>query len=244
MSNVKLTRGQGSEPLYLQIRDALRRDIQLYYKSGDLLPSESELSSNYNVNRHTLRRAVDELVRDGVVTRHHGKGMFVQAPSIEYPIASRTRLTETLEAQGLTSTSRVVRSQLLKSKGRVAKALNLEEGTLVMFMEMVRDMDGVPFCISSHFLPTDRFPGLLDRYTGGSLHALFEEVYGIQTSRKESMITAVIPEASDLDLLKIPKHQPVLRVKSLNVLKGTNEPLEYVVTRFRGDLAQIVVQPD
>lgn len=239
-----LARGQGSKPLYRQICDALRRDIQLYYKSGDLLPSESELSSNYNVNRHTLRRAVDELVRDGVVTRHRGKGMFVQAPSIEYPIASRTRLTETLKSQGVTSSSRVIRSQMLSAKGRVATALNLEEGTLVMFMEMLREMDRVPFCIGSHFLPASRFPELLTMYKGGSLHGFLEQAYGVQLMRRESMITAVIPEAADLDLLKIPKQQPVLRVKSLNVSKGTKEPLEYVVTRFRGDLTQIVVQPD
>ena len=243
MSTLKLERGQGSKPIYRQISEALRRDIQLYYKAGDLLPSEFELSGSYHVNRHTLRRAVDELVRDGIVTRQHGKGMFVQAPSVEYPIASRTRLTETLEAQGVTTSSRVLRQELLLAKGGVANALGVNEGDEVLFMDMLREMDGKPFCIGSHFLPKARFPKLFDYFHGGSLHDFLESHYQIEIQRQESLITAVIPETADLDLLKIPKQQPVLRVKSVNVLKDTHAPVEYVVTRFRGDLAQIVVQP-
>lgn len=244
MSNVKLERGRGNLPLYLQICEALKRDIQLYYQAGDALPSEFELSEDYNVNRHTLRRAVDELVRDGIVLRHHGKGMFIQAPSIEYPIASRTRLTETLEALGVVPSSRVIKKQLLSAKGGVANALMLEEGAPIVFLETLREMEDKPFCVCSHFLPHDVFPGLYEEYQSGSLHAFIEQQYHKQLRRTQSLITAVIPELEDVERLKMPRHLPVLRAKSTNVSKTSGKPLEYVVTRFRGDLAQIVVYPD
>ena len=62
MSVQAIKRGAGLRPVYIQISHALRQEIQNFYKAGDTLPSESELASRYSVNRHTLRRAVDELV--------------------------------------------------------------------------------------------------------------------------------------------------------------------------------------
>nr|AHG53042.1 COG2188 Transcriptional regulators [uncultured bacterium B3TF_MPn1] len=118
-------RKQRQTPVYIQIKEALIRDIQMYNKVGDMLASEFELSSIYNVNRHTLRRAVDELIKEGVVERHHGKGTIVRAPSIHYPIASRTRLTETLEAQGISTSSRVIRKQQVSARGGIEPKVGL-----------------------------------------------------------------------------------------------------------------------
>lgn len=243
MASVKLQRGKGQLPVYVQVCEALRRDIQLYYKSGDLLPSESELSSVYQVNRHTLRRAIDELVRDGMVVRQHGKGMFVLAPLIEYPIASRTRLTETLESQGVTATSRIIHQEIITASPRVANALSIKEGDPVIHMETLRETESRPFCVCAHYLPEASFPDLVEEYIGGSLHDYLELRYGLQLSRTESMITAVSPQSDDLELLKMPPQLPILRVKSINVEKNSGQPYEYVVTRFRSDLAQLVVNP-
>lgn len=243
MNTHKIDRGRGKQPLYQQIAEALKRDIQLYYKAGDALPSEFELAKTYHVNRHTLRRAVDELVRDGIVMRHHGKGMFVLAPAIDYPIASRTRLTESLEAQGLSTSSRVIKQQVMLARSGVAKSLDLAEGEQVIYLETLRETDAQPFCVCSHFLPLAMFPGLVEGYQHGSLHAYIEQHYAEALTRIESAVTAVIPESDDLELLRMPRQLPVLRVKSINVSKTSGRPLEYVVTRFRGDMAQLVVRP-
>lgn len=243
MSIQPIKRGEGSLPVYRQISEALRRDIQHFYQKGDVLPAESELAQRYNVNRHTLRRAVDELVNDGLVVRRHGKGVFVLAPSIDYAIGPRTRLTETLEGLGIATRSSVIRKQLIACQGSVAEYLKLKPGDEVIFIETLREVDNKPFCVCSHFLTKSGFSVVYESYDRGSLHSFLEQHCHTQLKRSESFISAVMPETNDAELLNMPKNLPILRVKSINVEVKSTKPIEYVVTRFRGDATQLSVKP-
>lgn len=243
MSVLSIKRGSGSIPVYIQVSEALRRDIQNFHKAGDALPSEADLAERFSINRHTLRRAVDELIADGLVDRQHGKGMFVLLPSIDYSIGSRTRFTENLETLGITTQSRVERKQVVPAQGGVASRLELAQGEPVIFLETLRMVDDKPFCVISHFLPLAHFPQVLHQYNGGSLHHFLEQHYDLKVRRRESLISAVLPESDDVRRLSMPKNMPVLRVKSVNVTMECQKPVEYVVTRFRGDAAQLSIQP-
>lgn len=243
MSVHRIQRGEGSLPVYRQICEVLRREIQELCKAGDALPSETELALRFNVNRHTLRHAIDDLVTEGLVARLHGKGVFVLEPAISYAINQKTRFTETLENQGKTTSSRVIRKQVIPAKGGVASRLQMDEGADVIFFETLRTVDGKPFCVISHFLPLSDFPSVLEGYDKGSLHRFLEHSCNTSLQRSESLISTVLPEADDAALLNMPRNQPVLRVKSVNLDSETKQPVEYSVTRFRGDATQLSVQP-
>lgn len=243
MSVHQIKRGEGSLPVYHQISEVLRLEIQNLYKAGDPLPSEADLAARFNVNRHTLRRAVDDLVSDGLVVRRHGIGIYVLTPAIDYAIGSRTSFTAALEAKGAKTQSRVIRKQVVHARGGVAVRLQLEKGDEVIFLETLRCVDGKPFCVISHFLPLHAFPQVLENYDSGSLHTFLERHCATKLQRSESLISAVMPEADDAILLKMPRTLPVLRVKSLNVASDSLKPVEYVVTRFRGDATQLTIQP-
>lgn len=243
MSALMIQRGEGSVPVYKQISESLRQEIQNLYKAGDQLPSEAELANRYNVNRHTLRRAVDELVNDGLVVRHHGKGVFVLAPTFNYVIGPNTRFTENVESLGGSTHSKVLRKQIIPARGGVSEQLNIEEGAQVIFLETLREVDGKPFCVSAHFLPFSRFPEVFERYNGNSLHRFLEENCSVAITRQESLISAVTPLADDAALLNMPRNLPALRVKSINVETDSQVPIEYVVTRFRGDATQLSIKP-
>ena len=135
MSVRQIQRGEGSLPVYRQISQMLRQDIQNFYQAGDVLPTEADLAQRFNVNRHTLRRAVDELVTEGMVMRHHGKGVYVLAPTIDYAIGPRTRFTETLEALGVSTQSRVIRKQTILASGGVSARLQVAEGREVITVD-------------------------------------------------------------------------------------------------------------
>ena len=63
-------------PLYFQLKENLLRDIRARkYPEGDAIPSEGELGASYSVSRTTVRRAIDELVTEGFLTRIQGKGV-------------------------------------------------------------------------------------------------------------------------------------------------------------------------
>ena len=100
---------QDALPLYLQIADELRRNIEeSVFNVGDQLPTELELSKRFGVHRHTLRRAVDVLRQEGLVDVERGRGTFVVAP-IALPIGKRVRFNEALKAQALTPAWQVLR---------------------------------------------------------------------------------------------------------------------------------------
>lgn len=243
MSVYLVSRGEGGAPVYRQIRDVLVNEIRCLYKANDALPTEAELAQRFRVNRHTLRRAIDEMVAEGFVERRHGKGVFVLEPAINYTIGRTTRFTATLQSQGRTTSSTVIRKQLIPARGGVASRLQLREGDEVIFIETLRKVESRPFCVISHFLPFSKFAEVLHRYDDGSLYEFLDRHYAIELKREESFISAVLPEADDASLLSMPRHVPVLRVKSLNLDVETSQPVEYAVTRFRGDAAQLFVQP-
>lgn len=243
MSLFAINRHNG-EAVYSQIARFLVGEIGHLYQLGEYLPSELDLAQRFGVNRHTVRRAVDELIQAGVVERNHGKGTRVLDATMDYALGARTRFTEQLEAEGMSATTRILRKLKIPAHGGVAKRLSLAEGTSVVWMETLRLVDDRPYCLISHFLPEAYFPDLLESYSGGSLHEYISTHYQINLRRFESLVTASMPLGDDARLLNMPQHQAVLRVKSVNVnANKTATPLEYALTRFRADRIQLRIRP-
>ena len=184
-------------PVYLRIARILEHEIARAYRSGDLLPSERILADTYQVNRHTLRRAVDELVDAGIVERRRGHGTRVIDPAIHYPISSQTRFTDNINAQGHDAEVRLVFSQQSSATKGVAEALKLNENDPVVWIELLRLVDQLPFSVCSHFFPMPRFAYLLDQYAGGSLHEFIHGKNGLVPQRKNSLISAIMPRNED-----------------------------------------------
>ncbi len=237
-----IQRGIG-QAVYLQVQRQLEAEIRSLLRPGDLLPPESALAERFGVNRHTLRRALEGLIAEGWVERRHGLGSFVLHKPLDYDIGQRTRFTETLEAQGRVTESTVLRKLRIPAQGSVAQRLNLDEGEPVAWIETLRNVDGAPFCVISHYLPQVLLPNLLDGYSGGSLHQFIEAQHGWRLKRTESLVSGVLPQGDDASLLAMPSHTPVLRVKSVNVRDWDEAPVEYALTRFRADRMQLRFTP-
>ena len=224
---------ESGEAVYSQIYQALRQEVREHNKPGDCLPTEAQLAERFSVNRHTIRRAVD-----GLVQRQHGRGTFVTAYPIEYPITKGTRFTENLAGSRKTTESTILRKLVIPAQGGVAKNLEVTSKTSVILMETLRLVEDLPFCIISHFLPHKGFEFVMEKFEGGSLHRFLNQM-GISPIRRQSLIAAQIPVAEDAKYLQMPANQPVLLVKSINVNAENGQPVEYAVTRFRADRVQI-----
>jgi GntR family phosphonate transport system transcriptional regulator len=231
------------EAVYHRIARDLEQEISRRYQPGMFLPSEQVLAEHYGVNRHTLRRAVDELIEAGLVERRRGRGTLVIDPAIVFPIRSRTRFTENLEAQGHAADTRLLFVREAEATGGVAEALHIKEGVPVLWLEMLRLVEELPFSIASHFFPLPRFAALASAYHGGSLHGHIESAYGIHPRRQCSRISALMPRGDDARLLRMPRNRPVLRAASINGDPADDEPIEYCVTRFRSDRCHVEVEP-
>ncbi|MDD2832840.1 MAG: phosphonate metabolism transcriptional regulator PhnF [Methylotenera sp.] len=243
MSLFAINRHNG-EAVYSQIARFLMAEIGHLYQLGEYLPSESDLADRFGVNRHTVRRAIEELIQTGVVERSHGKGTRVLEATMDYALGERTRFTEQLEAEGMSASTRILRKLKIPAHGGVATRLKLKEGAPVIWMETLRLVEERPYCLISHFLPEIYFSDALDAYAEGSLHAYIHTHYQINLRRSESLVTACLPLGDDARLLNMPQHQAVLRVKSVNVDAENPEiPMEYALTRFRADRIQLRIRP-
>lgn len=229
-------------PVYLQISNILAEEINKRHKPGDILPSEKDFSTRFKVNRHTLRRAIEFLVTQGIVGKLQGKGTIVQQRPIDYSIHSGTRFTETLENCGRKAESIVLRKIGIPAQKESAEKLAIEIGEPIILIDTLRKMDGAPFSIVSHHLPLNKVYAVMRKYQGGSLHDFLFTHYHMKLQRTISLISAILPDRSDIEWLEISGNSPLLLVKSVNVDQASGEPIELSISKFKGISTQLSVE--
>lgn len=237
------TMNQEALPLYLQIADELRQNIQdAMFKVGDRLPTETELSDRFGVNRHTLRRAMEVLRNEGIVDVERGRGTFVVSAPITFPIGKRVRFNESLKAQSLQPQWQVLQAIEIKADAKVAKHLEIAVGDPVVLYERLSLTDEIPMSLSSSHFPSARFPGLIKHCkTYRSISEMLRCEYDCDHIRRSTRLSARLARSKDARLLRMPATKPILLSESVNIdQNGT--VIEYGVTRFRGDRMELVIE--
>lgn len=230
-----------TSPVYVQIADELRRNIEeSIYQIGDQLPTEAELSARFGVNRHTLRRSIEVLRQEGLVRVDRGRGMFVAAAPISYPLGKRVRYNEALKAHGLQASYRTLRVTEIPADSSIAKRLELDIGEPIVLFERLSFADQQPISVSSSHFPSQRFPNLLEQCRQClSISKLFQ-AYGCDHIRRSTRISARSVQPRDARLLELPLNAPILLTESINV-DQEGRVIEYGVARFRGDRMELVI---
>lgn len=104
-----MIRHNAAEPLYQQIRDLIRREIREgRYADGDKLPSEREMCESYGVSRIPVRKALELLEAEGLITSHQGKGSFVRRPVIRDRLVHISTFAQTLAQQGYRGYTKII----------------------------------------------------------------------------------------------------------------------------------------
>jgi GntR family transcriptional regulator len=144
----------GRVPRYHRIAESLRGRIRDgEWMAGAPLPNQRRLARDFGVTLMTLRQALELLERDRLITRRHGLGTFVAAPSIDYEILKLQRFAGDLSAQGEAVTTRVIEARPATADRRVAAALGLTLRARVVALERLRLVDGRPMSLQRSFLP-------------------------------------------------------------------------------------------
>lgn len=228
-----------SEPLYRELAERLRQEL-LAYRPGDYLPGEIQLAQRFAVNRHTLRRALDELVLEGRVLRRQGKGTQVlEAPTI-YPMGAANAYTESLSAQGHRVEARLLEARQRPAGAAEATHLGIGEGGRVLELTTLRYLDGQPVSLIRHCYAVSRSELLAD-YQGGSLRRYLADK-GLPLTRTYSLIGARLPNREEAARLLMPRHAPLLTVLTLS-RDRTGQPVELAQSISRADRFQYQVAP-
>jgi GntR family transcriptional regulator len=131
-------------PLYLQLLDWLREDLSRR-QPGARIDSEPQLARRFGVSRFTVTRAIEILVRDGLLTRRQGLGTFVAPPRLRRAPTCLRSFTEAMAAEGRTTTHRLLGFELInRAKGLQFSYAN---GTPLLRLERLRLVDGAPLAV-------------------------------------------------------------------------------------------------
>ncbi len=227
---------------YRQISEFLMQNIEGgEYEPGSQLPTESDLSRQFGVNRHTAREALKLLKNEGVIYSVKGKGNFVTDAKIKYRVSKKVRFTSSIIEAGLAPSKELVEKRLVAADEILASKLGLDMGDPVLSLKMLRFASGTPLMLATSNLPAARFVGLGERVDASfSLYELLREQYGIEPSRSESVFETTMAEEEDLRLLQIAPGTPLLLSKSI-AKDQYGKIIEYCETRMRGDLGSIVI---
>jgi GntR family transcriptional regulator len=237
---VELTRTEGI-PMYVWIREALRGEItQGDLKRGERLPSEHELASKFKVSRMTVRKSIEDLIDEGLLYRRHGVGTFVAFPHLE---RDHTRLTSFFDksgGEGIHASASLLTLEVIPARQKVAKALDIAAGELVIHVKTLRFADNLPITIHDAHIPHKLFSRLIDENLEvQNLWSLFEQC-GYKVKRAIQRIEAREATKELARLMEIKEGAPIL-FKERTIYADDGTPVEFTYCYNRGDIYSLTV---
>jgi DNA-binding GntR family transcriptional regulator len=224
--------------LYEEVKaDLTRRLVAGEFPPGVKLPSEAGLAQGYGVNRLTVRRALADLARAGVVRTEHGVGTFVRVPSVRHRIDDgRVSLSESMAARGLSVVHQVIE---VTEEPPVPGPPEFPRwpGPTVRFRYR-RSLEDSPWSLSEAALPA----ALAPRDWSGieSPFARLTRDTGIAVRRARRSFSADAATAEDARWLEVQTGAPLLIVAGVNTDAEGND-LAHIQHRTRADRAEYVV---
>jgi GntR family transcriptional regulator len=191
---------------YHHIAEELRgRILSGTYAAGRLLPSESELSSEFGVSRVTVRKALEILRDDALVDSRQGFGWFVAGDTVRQPLARLATIEDQMRASGAIPQRRVLDFAFEKAPKKVAQALGTSQ---VLRVRRVTLADGEPFAIVTVWCPAE----LAENVSRADVErSPFYELLDVPLSGATQTIGADAATPEEAEVLKVPAGSPVLR---------------------------------
>mgnify|MGYP001102072529 CR=1 FL=1 len=222
-------------PRYVLIRERLRREILTgVYGLGDRIPSEESIAESSKVSRMTARRAVSDLVNDGLLHRRTGVGTFVVGRRFLRDQSRLVSFWEATVALGMRPSSKLIGKEAVPAPVEIANLLEIPEGELVYHIERLRQANGEPLAYHNVHVPASLFPGLVEQdLANQSLYALYRQ-YGYPPTSGGQTIEARAADRRIAKLLGVPLHSPVLYIQRVTHALG-GAPIELVCAHIRAD---------
>ena len=233
--------GQNDGPRYVQLRHRLERGIA----SGVLppnssLPPEREIAEITELSRVTVRKAIQELVREGLIEQRQGSGSFIREPMnrMEQSLSHLPSFTEDMAQRGMETTSRwLERGGFLPTQAET-HALDLPEDSEVARIYRLREAGGRPMALERASLPLDILPNPLEVTT--SLYEVLSQ-RGMRPVRAVQKISAINLEAREADLLHVPEGAAGLSIERTSYLTS-GRVAELTRSLYRGDAYDFVAE--
>ncbi|MCD7058815.1 GntR family transcriptional regulator [Pelagibacterium xiamenense] len=234
-------RGTEGGPLYLRLRRAIAEAVDSgLVTPGQALPSERELAASMDISRVTVRKAVEDLVREGVLVQRHGSGTFVapKVTHVEQTLSSLTSFTEDMARRGLDLRSIWLERGLCPPSPEETVVLGLSSDEQVARIARLRIADGTPLAIERASLSASILPN--PTIVTSSLYAVLD-ASGHRPVRAIQRIAAMNLGADEAKMLETTSGAAALRIERTSYL-ASGRIVEFTRSIYRGDAYDFVAE--
>lgn len=206
---------ENEQPLYQKVYNSLREKITNgTYKEGDIIPSENELCYAHGVTRPTVRQALDKLVNEGMIYKHHGKGSIVKSTKLGLGILSIESTTAAVHNVNLET--KIVSPPIIKpwDENFFYELSSYEEQDDCIYFERQRVVEHQIVLFEKTYLPNINMQGFVSKnLENKSLFDTLRKDYGIEVKGGEQRIFAIKADEDITLKLNVKLNEPILRLQ-------------------------------
>jgi DNA-binding GntR family transcriptional regulator len=227
----------GPTPIFEQIKSWIRLQIQQgVWPEHFQLKSETDLADAWGVSRGTIRKAITDLIGEGLLVRIHGRGTFVASGRLEQPLAERlVAFSEDLISKSINFETEVMECSVILAPPRIASLLNITIADRVLVLKRVRSVAGAPLILLHNYVVYDLCPAIeqidFHRYR---LFETLEDRYGLKLDWGRRYFEAQVASPELARYLGIDVYDPVMSLEQL-VYLDDGTVIEFSDVWLRGD---------
>ncbi|MBM7644148.1 GntR family transcriptional regulator [Scopulibacillus daqui] len=223
-------------PLYHQLKEILRENIESsQWRPGELIPSENQLQKEYKISRNTVKKALDDLVAEGLLHRIQGKGTFVAKPKLDQSLSSFYSFSKVMEAKGLEPKDIIISINTTEADPNISEHLNLPEGASVITLERLRCAREEPIILETSYIPQNIIPELdKEKIQKYSLYEYMQKEYGVIVTNAKEMFEPVLIREYESQYLQVKPGYPALLLDRIGY-DTDRRPVEFCRSIVRGD---------
>jgi GntR family transcriptional regulator len=230
-----------SKPLYVQIQEYIAELIL----SGKMLPdskipSERDFSQELEVSRMTVRRAITELVNEGLLERRHGSGTYVAKPRVTYEAHELIDYVQAMISRNLVTGSQLLEFGQIAASKRLSEHLQVEIGHKLYRVVILRFANRVPVILERAFFSSERFHDLEEYDLEKTpIYDLITAGYGAKPNRVSQTVEAVTASDIVAEQLRVEEGFPLVMVSRIVYDAQGQKPIQYSQDFLRSDYARI-----
>jgi GntR family transcriptional regulator len=235
-----------SKPLYVRIQEYIAELILTgKLKPEDKLRSEREFSDELGVSRMTVRKAMTELVNEGLLERRHGSGTYVSKPKVTYESHEMVNYIQAMQARNIATFSQLLDMEEIVASRRLSATLQIEIGDPIIRVSLLRLANRVPVILERVFFPCALFPDLQEwDLEKSSIFDLITTVYKVKPQRVSQTLEAVAASDVVARQLRVDESFPLLMMTRIIYSSETDKPVVYAQDFLRSDYARIHTDVD
>lgn len=224
-------------PLYQQLKEFMMEMIDKgIWNPDDRVYSEQQLSEQFNVSRNTAKKAIEDLVQEGILYRIQGKGTFLSHPKIEQSLSAFYSFSQVLKEKGLKPKDIILKITVEKANHKIAKALQINRGEEVIMLQRLRCANEDPIILECSYLPKVKIEDIDKLSLVGEmpLYDVLRTEFGIIVNSAKETFEPILIRDDEVKYLDVQLGSPALLLER-TAYDSSKSPIEFCRSIVRGD---------